>query len=138
MTTVAVLDIAQFARRKPLEGPALLWFSRAATLTMGGLATAFALYLDVKGSLVEAVNEVGSTIYGSLLGVFILAVAVRRANGHGAFIGLIAGMAAVTGAALEGWPFLYLNTLGVAVVLAVGSVVSRLTSRRRTDRSVSS
>jgi len=137
MTTVAVLDIIQFARRRPLEGRRLLWFSRVATLVMGALATAFALYLDVKGSLVEAVNEVGSYIYGSLLGVFVLALTVPRANGHGAFIGLIAGIVAVAGAAALGWPFLYLNTLGVAVVLAVGGLVTLFTSRRPTDRSAS-
>jgi len=137
MTTVAVLDMIQFARKTPLTGRKLLWFSRVATLVMGALATAFALYLDVKGSLVEAVNKVGSYIYGPLLGVFILALAVRRANGHGAFLGLIAGVAAVAWAADEAWPFLYLNTLGVAVVLAVGGAVTLFTSRRRTDRSAS-
>jgi Na+/proline symporter len=137
MTTVVVLDVIQFARRAPLTGRKLLWFSRLATLAMGALATTFALYLDVKGSLVEAVNKVGSYIYGPLLGVFILALAVPRARGHGAFIGLITGVAAVAWAAIEEWPFLYLNTLGVAVVLAAGGVVTLFTSRPPTDRSAS-
>ena len=41
------------------------------------------------GSLIEVVNRIGSIFYGSLLGVFVLALTFKRANGHGAFIGLL-------------------------------------------------
>ena len=34
------------------------------------------------GSLIEVVNRFGSIFYGSLLGVFVLALGFRRANGH--------------------------------------------------------
>ena len=39
------------------------------------------------GSLIEVVNRFGSFFYGSILGVFILAVGFRRATGTGAFRG---------------------------------------------------
>ena len=45
------------------------------------------------GSLIEVVNRFGSFFYGSILGVFILAIGFRSATGNGAFVGLIAGMA---------------------------------------------
>ena len=138
MATVAVLDI--FARRRIrdgnargesiLEGNSLLLPSRIATLLVGAFATGFALYLDVVGSLVEAVNAVGSYVYGSLLGAFVLAVAVPRANGTGAFVGLLAGMAAVAFAARTDLAFLYLNTVGTVVVVVVGTVVSLLARGR--------
>ena len=54
-----------------------------------------AVYAARLGSLIEVVNRFGSYFYGSILGVFILALAVKRANGHGAFVGLIAGMTTV-------------------------------------------
>ena len=45
------------------------------------------------GSLIEVVNRFGSFFYGSILGVFLLAIGWKRATGNGAFVGLIAGMA---------------------------------------------
>jgi Na+/proline symporter len=131
MTTVAVLDFVQFFRKKPLEGTALIRTSRLATLAVGAFATGFALFAGEIGSLIEAVNRVGSYIYGSLLGAFILAVAVPRANGHGAFFGLIAGMIAVIYAAQTGLSFLYLNTVGAVVVVVVGTLISLLSSPGR-------
>ena len=46
------------------------------------------------GSLIEVVNRFGSFFYGSILGVFLLAM-IPRARAPGAFVGLIAGMTAV-------------------------------------------
>src|SRR5213594_3812115 len=54
-----------------------------------------------QGSLIEVVNRDGLFVYGSLLGVFILAIMTKRATATGAFVGLIAGMAAVLTVALE-------------------------------------
>jgi Na+/proline symporter len=85
------------------------------------------------GSLIEVVNRFGSFFYGSLLGVFVLALAVRRANGTGAFVGLLAGMAAVAAVALHpatrNLSFLWHNPIGVVVVVLVGTVVSLATAR---------
>ncbi|MCA9754812.1 MAG: sodium:solute symporter [Candidatus Eisenbacteria bacterium] len=132
MATVAVVDL--FARNRIrratergesiLEGRDLLTSSRVATVLIGAFATAFALYVDVVGSLVEVVNKFGSYIYGSLLGAFLLAFLVKRANGTGAFVGILVGMVVVVAAAQTGLAFLYLNTLGTVVVLLVGTVVS--------------
>jgi SSS family solute:Na+ symporter len=127
MATVAVLDGVQFTFRRRLEGRSLLLVSRAATLAAGAFATCFALFAGQIGSVIEAVNRVGSYLYGSLLGVFVLAMAVRRANGHGAFAGLVAGMTAVFFASRAGLAFLYLNTVGTVVVVVVGTIVSLLT-----------
>jgi Na+/proline symporter len=86
------------------------------------------------GSLIEVVNLFGSYFYGSLLGVFVLAIGFRRANGHGAFVGLIAGMAVV---ALVAWhpatksiSYLWYNVIGAAVVPMVGLTVSEVTRKR--------
>ena len=86
------------------------------------------------GSLIEVVNRFGSFFYGSLLGVFVLALVFRRANGHGAFVGLLAGIATVAAFALHpatsGISFLWHNPLGVIVVVMVGLAVSFATAGR--------
>jgi len=130
MATVAVLDVYLLARRRPPEDRAVLRTARFATVGVGALATLFALYAGEIGSLIEAVNRVGSYVYGSLLGAFVLAVAVRRATGNGAFTGLLAGMAVVAAAAQTGLAFLYLNTVGVVTVVGVGTLVSLMDRRR--------
>jgi Na+/proline symporter len=81
------------------------------------------------------VNRYGSFFYGSLLGVFVLALAFRRANGHGAFAGLICGISAVAlfaaHPATANVSYLWHNPLGMIVVVISGLVVSALTGGRR-------
>jgi Na+/proline symporter len=106
--------------------------SRATTVFWGIFATFIAFYAGSMGtSLVETVNKVGSHFYGPILGVFLLAFFVKRANGTGAFIGVIFGMAAVI---YVSWmteiSWLYYNVVGPVVVLAVGTVVSLLTAKK--------
>jgi SSS family solute:Na+ symporter len=73
------------------------------------------------------VNRFGSFFYGSILGVFILAM-IKRSRAKGAFFGLIAGMATV-GAVSFGAPqvsFLWHNVIGAVTVVAAGLLISEL------------
>jgi uncharacterized membrane protein YhaH (DUF805 family) len=88
------------------------------------------MYAGALGSVVVAVNKVGSDFYGSLLGVFVLAIIIKRATGRGAFWCLLAGMAAVyTASRTTDIAFLWFNILGCVVVVVVGYLLS-LTERR--------
>ena len=69
--------------------------SRLATVFWAVFASIVAIWAAELGSLIEVVNRFGSFFYGSILGVFLLAIGWRRANGTGAFVGLIAGMSVV-------------------------------------------
>jgi hypothetical protein len=87
------------------------------------------------------VNRFGSFFYGSILGVFILAM-IPRARALGAFIGLIVGMLAV-GAVNFGAPqvsFLWHNVVGAVTVVVVGMLLSwpRAGSARMTMGGVAS
>ena len=98
--------------------------SKWATALWGVFACIVALYAASLGSLIEVVNRFGSFFYGSILGVFLLAM-VPRARGIGAFIGLIAGMTVV---GLIEWftgvVYLWLNVIGALTVLGVGVLLS--------------
>jgi Na+/proline symporter len=87
------------------------------------------------GSLIEVVNKLGSYFFGSILGVFMLALGARRANGDGAFVGLIAGMIAVgLVARYSTITYLWYNVVGAVVVVSVGLAVSAATGgARRTE-----
>ena len=125
LSTATVID---FYRRWWTAGRrrrALLRVSRLATGFWGLFASVVAIYAAELGSLIEVVNRFGSFFYGSILGVFILAIVVsarqrprrvRRADRR-------------DGRGVAAWPrftsveFLWLNVVG-----AVGGVRRR---RRR-------
>ena len=74
----------------------------------------------------------GSLFYGSLLGVFTLAFFFRRVDGTGAFIGMLAGEAAIFGAFwFTGISFLWYNVIGCLVVIVTGILVSRVERLRK-------
>jgi Na+/proline symporter len=105
-----------------------LFVSKVSTAFWGVFATGFALYAANLGSLIEVVNRVGSYFYGSLLGVFVLAIAVPRATANGAFWGLLAGMAVVgLVEATSEISFIWYNVVGALAVVAVGLSLSFLT-----------
>ena len=127
LSTTSVID---FYRRYLNTGATdrhYLRVSKVATALWGVVATVFAVFAANLGSLIEVVNQVGSYFYGSLLGVFVLAVGFRRATADGAFVGLFAGMASV--ALVESAAdvsFLWNNVIGTVAVVVVGLAVSRL------------
>ena len=83
------------------------------------------------GSLIEAVNLLGSLFYGSLLGVFMLAFWFRRVTGTGAFLGMLAGEAAIFWAFwFTGISFLWYNVIGCVVVVVTGVLVSYVSPGR--------
>ena len=124
LTALSSATVIDFYRRylKTDESDShYLAVSRAATIAWGAFATVCALYMGRLGSAIEAVNRIGSNFYGPILGVFVLAVGTKRANGHGAFLGILAGVAAVQLAArFSDVSFLYYNLIGTAAAVAVG------------------
>ena len=127
LNSLATTSVIDFYRRwvKPEATDAhYLNVSKGATAIWGTFACIVATYAATLGSLIEVVNRFGSFFYGSILGVFLLAM-VPRSRGTGAFVGLIAGMGTV-GAVTFGAPsvsFLWHNVIGAVVVLVVGLLI---------------
>jgi len=129
--TATVMDIYKRLLNASASDAHYLMVSRLAVAFWGLVACIVAHVAVQLGSLIEVVNRIGSIFYGSLLGVFVLALLFRRANGHGAFAGLVAGISVVVAFAFHpatrGVSYLWHNPIGVAVVLVVGLPVSLLT-----------
>jgi Na+/proline symporter len=132
LSTATVIDFYRRFVRPVADDGHYLWVSRLATGFWGIFASIVAIWAANLGSLIEVVNRFGSYFYGSILGVFILAIAFPRANATGAFVGLIAGMTAVGLAErFTDVEFLWHNVTGAVAVVAVGLVVSAITGGRR-------
>jgi Na+/proline symporter len=103
-----------------------LLLSRLFTAFWGGFACLVALRAGQLGSAIEVVNRFGSYFYGSILGVFLLAVLTPRASARGAFYGLMIGMAAVFAVSHTAVHFLWYNVVGALTVFASGLLITAL------------
>jgi Na+/proline symporter len=130
LSTATVIDFYRRFVRAEASDAHYLGVSRVATAFWGLFASIVAVWAAELGSLIEVVNRFGSFFYGSILGVFILAVGFPRATANGAFIGLVAGMGAVAWAAsATNVAFLWHNVIGAVTVVIVGLAVSMLLKR---------
>ncbi len=127
LSTATVIDFYRRHFRPEAPDAHYLMVSKLATGFWGLFACGVALYAGRLGSLIEVVNKFGSYFYGSLLGVFALAIGTRRATGNGAFFGLLAGMVSVALVArYSKISFLWYNVVGCVVVVTVGMLLSLL------------
>jgi SSS family transporter len=126
LSTASVIDFYKRLVRPNDTDAHYLLVSRIATGFWGVFAGVIAVYASSLGPLIEVVNRFGSFFYGSILGVFMLAILTRRATGTGAFVGLVAGMSSVAAVAYfrPEISFLWHNVIGAVVVLAVGLTLS--------------
>jgi SSS family solute:Na+ symporter len=126
LATATVIDFYKRHFRTDATDAHYVFVSRLATFAWGLFACFVAMRAANQGSLIEVVNRYGSVVYGSLLGVFILAILTKRATARGAFWGTIAGMAAVL--YVYNWmpwvAFLWHNLIGAMVVVVVGMAIS--------------
>ena len=132
LATVTVIDIYKRYMKQGASDHHYLWASRFATLFWGIYCVAFANFAGGLGSLIEAVNFVGSLFYGTLLGCFVLALGFRRVGGTACFLGMLVGEAAI----LATWWFtnmawLWYNVIGAVVVVATALALSAAQPRRR-------
>jgi len=130
LSTATVIDFYRRFVRAEASDAHFLTVSRVATGFWGLFACVIAVWAAELGSLIEVVNRFGSFFYGSILGVFILAIGFPRATANGAFVGLLGGMGAVAWAAsATNVAFLWHNVIGAVAVVIVGMAVSLLTKR---------
>ena len=125
LATVSVIDVYRRFLRPGQSDPHYLNASRAFTIFWGAYAVVTARYGRSLGSLIEAVNMLGSFFYGGLLGVFVLALFFPRVRGTQAFAGMLIGEAAIfTAHWLTNISFLWYNVIGAVVVVVSASALS--------------
>jgi Na+/proline symporter len=125
LATATIIDFYRRYWRREGSDRQYVMAGRIATGFWGVFACIVALYSTALGSLIEVVNRFGSFFYGSLLGVFALAILVPRARPRGAFWGLLAGISSVWLVSVYTHiAFLWFNPVGCVVVVVVGYLLS--------------
>ncbi len=125
LATASTIDFYRRHFRKDGTDRHYIAFGRFATFVWGIFACVVAIYATNLGSLIEVVNKFGSFFYGSLLGVFVLAIVVKRARARGAFFGMMFGIASVwVASTYSNIEFLWFNVVGCLVTVGTGYLIS--------------
>jgi Na+/proline symporter len=136
LATVSVVDIYRRHVRRDAPDRHYLHASQAFTAFWCGYAIVTARYGAGLGSLIEAVNQLGSLFYSCMLGVFILAFYFPRVTANGAFIGVLIGEAAIFATnRFTDVAYLWYNLIGCVVVIGAALVVSSYDRKRQGLRS---
>jgi Na+/proline symporter len=120
LATASMMDIhhlVQSRSEKPFDP---VRRAKLHTLGWGVFGVAVSMLATRMGSLIEAVNILGSLFYGPILGIFLVAFYVKRANGTDVFWGaIIAEIVVVAFWLFNVVSFLWLNVVGALVAVAV-------------------
>jgi SSS family solute:Na+ symporter len=130
LATASVIDVYKRLVNAGGSDRHYLWVSRIATAFWGTFAIVVSERASRLGTLVEAVNILGSLFYGSVLGIFVLAFFLKRVGGTAAFIAVILGELVVFSLFLfTEISFLWYNVFGCLVVVAAAMVLNPFTRK---------
>jgi len=107
--------------------------SKRYTFLWGVFCVIFAQFATGMGSLIEAVNILGSWFYGVMLGIFLVAFYLKHVGAKAVFYAAIAGEVLVLVMYFctdIGW--LWLNAIGALAVLCLGLLLQGILPRAKT------
>jgi len=131
LASTTVIDIYKRLIRKSGSDQEYLQASRLATIFWGLVCIVMALYASKIGNLLEAVNILGSYIYGTILGVFLVAFYVKQVGGKAVFIAAItAEIAVIAIGQSDKIAYLWLNLIGCLLVVVLGLLIQRFVKQK--------
>jgi len=127
LASVTVIDIYKRLGRRNASERHYLHVSKAATIFWGLYAISFAQFANHLGSLIEAVNIMGSLFYGTILGIFLIAFYFKKIGGNATFIAaIIAELAVLTCYFFTKIPYLWFNVIGCVILVVLANVMNPL------------
>ena len=123
LASTTVVDIYKRSLKKDGSEKHYVTASKWATLVWGIFAIGVAELANKLGSLIEAVNILGSLFYGTILGVFLTAFFLKKVNGNSVFIAaLIAEVMVIALYMNDVVAFLWLNMIGCVLVMILSAL----------------
>ncbi|HRN93794.1 MAG: sodium:solute symporter [Chitinophagales bacterium] len=108
-----------------------VFISKILTVFWGLIAIAVAQFASELGSMIEAVNVLGSLFYGTVLGVFVVAFFVKYIKGTAVFFAaVIAELIVIVLFKTDATAFLWLNMIGCVSVIVFGVLFQFIISAR--------
>lgn len=134
LASTSVVDIYKRLINKEANDRQYVKASRWATFIWGGVCIVMALYTSKIGNLLEAVNILGSFIYGTILGVFIVAFYLKKVGGKAVFYAAVMAEVAVCICGyLQFVAYLWLNLIGCALVVLLALLIQNLIQKKAAE-----
>ncbi|MDO3641838.1 sodium:solute symporter [Mucilaginibacter sp. L3T2-6] len=130
LASTSVVDIYKRIINPGANEQNYLLASRLATIFWGVVCVAMALYASKVGNLLEYVNKLGSFIYGTILGVFIVAFYLKKIRGAAVFTAAVITEAIIC---ILGFTdkvaYLWLNAIGCILVIFIAALLNPFMSK---------
>ncbi len=131
LASTTVVDIYKRMIKPEASDRHYLIVSKLATIFWGFYAIAFALFANRLGSLIEAVNILGSLFYGTILGIFLIAFYLKKIGGDATFYSaIIAELVVLACYLFTEIPFLWYNAIGCIVLILSAYLINPLFDRK--------
>ena len=118
LASTTVIDFYKRLIKSDADDERYLKVSKIATVFWGMYAIFFALLAKELGSLIEAVNILGSLVYGTILGIFLTAFYLKKVSGTPTFLAaLLAELLVMYCYIFTDIPFLWYNVVGCLTVV---------------------
>ncbi|MBK9729715.1 MAG: sodium:solute symporter [Chitinophagaceae bacterium] len=126
LATTTVIDIYRRSINTTATQMQYVWVSKWATLGWGIFAICVAQLANKLGSLIEAVNVLGSLFYGNILGIFLIAFFLKKVAGTPVFIAaLITELVVIMLYSQDAVAFLWLNLIGCITVMLLAWLLQK-------------
>ncbi|MGN7890439.1 sodium:solute symporter [Dyadobacter endophyticus] len=126
LASCTIIDIYKRIIRKDENGYNYVAASRWATVFWGVFCIAVAQYASRLGSMIEAVNILGSLFYGTILGIFLVAFYFKSIGSRAVFwASIIAEAFVIVSYVIELTAFLWLNLIGCALVIIFAWLIQK-------------
>ena len=138
LATTSVIDIYKRSLAADKSDGHYLRVSKLLTVGWGALVIFFASFILLFENLIQAVNIVGSLLYGTILGIFIVAFGFKKTGATPVFISALIGEAVVLfvyfydrADGVEDLGFLWLNPIGAGTVVLCSLVLQVLIGKKK-------
>jgi Na+/proline symporter len=101
-----------------------VWAGKGFTLLWGVIAIAFALVGNLFENLIQLVNIIGSLFYGTILGIFLIAIFIKTIRANAVFYAAILSEILVLLIYSQEWvSFLWLNVIGAVLTVLTAIIL---------------
>jgi Na+/proline symporter len=123
LASSTVIDIHHKILNKNCDEATSYALSWQYTLGWGLFCIAVAMFATNMGSLIEAVNILGSIFYGVILGIFLVAFFIKKVKGQAVFwAAVLSELGVITVYNMEIVSFLWLNVVGAVLVVVLSGL----------------
>lgn len=134
LASTTVVDIYKRIFNKTGSDGAYVNASRWATVLWGVVCIIMALFTSKIGNLIEAVNILGSFIYGTILGVFLVAFYLKNVKSQAVFYAAILAEAIVCALGFaDVVAYLWLNVIGCLAVVIIAYILQKLIKEKAVE-----